>query len=177
VSVHAYPLSVTLADYARSGSGLALAAGPLLLVKTAPALTVVLALSAGLFLIYGLMAVRRGVSHMEVTGSGIVLHGPLATRLDWADLRRIQLAYYSTRRDRSGGWMELTLVGTRRRVVVDSRIDQFRALAGRVVAEARARDVSLDAVTRLNLRELCIPVNENPEQRNEGGGTPAGAGP
>src|SRR3546814_11929791 len=52
---------------------------------------------------------------VEVGDRGIVARGPLGGAIAWPDLEDLRLRYYSTRRDRTQGWMHMTLKGGGRR--------------------------------------------------------------
>jgi hypothetical protein len=157
VSAHAYPWAAIIADAARAAGGFVLAAMPLCLIDMPAWQTALLRLVAGIFVLYAFATLRRALSPVGVGDEGIRVHGPWPTRLTWADVRRLRLAHYSTRRD-GGGWMQLTLAGRGRRVSVDSRIVGFDVLVRRAAEAARRRPVRLDPATIVNLRALGIVV-------------------
>lgn len=147
MSAHAYPTPAVLADAGRAAAGLVLAGVPLLL--DGPAwLTVAFALIALVFLLYAAASLCRAISRVEVGEDIIAVRGPRPARL--------RLAYYSTRRDGAGGWMQLTLAAPRTRLVVDSRIGGFDVLLRRAAEAARVRAIGLDPTTVMNLRGLGI---------------------
>jgi hypothetical protein len=159
VSAHAYPTAVVVADAARAGAGLLLSAGALAVSHGPPWLMAVLAMIAGVFILNGLATARRALSAVDVEDDSIAVRGPWPARLRWDELHRLRLAHYSTRRDGSSGWMQLTLAGRGRRLVVDSRIGGFDLLARRAVAAAGRGRVSLDEATIANLRALGIDAD------------------
>jgi len=155
VSAHAYPTPAVLADAGRAAAGLALAGIPLLL--DGPAwLTVAFGLIALVFLLYAAASLCRATSRVEVGEDSIAVRGPRPARLRWSELDRLRLAYYSTRRDGAGGWMQLTLAAARTRLVVDSRIGGFDVLLRRAAEAARVQAIGLDPTTVMNLRDLGI---------------------
>jgi hypothetical protein len=121
--------------------------------------TVLLSVIAGVFVLNGLATARRALSAVDVEADAIAVRGPWPTRLRWDEVRRLRLAHYSTRRDGSGGWMQLTLAGAGGRLVVDSRIGGFDLLARRAVAAARRARLGLDEATVANLRALGIEAD------------------
>jgi hypothetical protein len=159
VSAHAYPRAVVVADAARAGVGLVLSAGPLAISPGPPWAIALLALIAGVFVLNGLATARRALSAVDVEDDAIAVRGPLPARLRWDEVRGLRLAHYSTRRDGSGGWMQLTLAGPGRRLVVDSRIGGFDLLARRALAAARRGRLRLDEATVANLRALGIDAD------------------
>jgi hypothetical protein len=72
----------------------------------------------------------------------------------------MRLGYYSTRRDREGGWMQLKLIGAGGTVKLDSTIDDFTHIARRALAAARANNLQLGEPTLENLAALGIALGE-----------------
>ena len=88
--------------------------------------------------------------------TGIRASGPLGAALRWEDLRSLRLDYYSTRRDREGGWMQLRLRDAQRTIRIDSELEGFVELVRAVALEARRRGADLDEATRANLAVLGL---------------------
>src|SRR5258705_8585212 len=145
-------------DYAGGGIGLALTLGPLALVHPAAPVAWVLAAAAALFLVYFGRTLCRQLTHIELDEDGIRVRGPavglLSAAIRWDDLRSLRLDYYSTRRDREGGWMQLRLRDAQHTIRIDSELDGFVGLARAASAEALRRGLSLDENTQSNLRAL-----------------------
>ncbi len=156
MSAHAYPRAAILADAARAGAGLVLSAGPLAVADGPVWVIALLATAAAVFVLNALATARRALSAVDAGEEAISVRGPWPARLRWDEVRRLRLAHYSTRRDGSGGWMQLTLAGPGRRLVVDSRIGGFELLARRAALAARLRSLRLDGATIANLRALGI---------------------
>lgn len=168
MSGHAYPKAAVVADAARAGAGLTLAAVPLAVAGAPRWMVILLAIIAGVFAINALATAKRALSAVDVSEEDISVRGPFPVRLRWGEVRRLRLAHYSTRRDGSGGWMQLTLAGGGRRLVVDSRIGGFDLLARRAVAAARRHSIRLDATTIANLHAMGIdagPPSPGPGSR------------
>jgi hypothetical protein len=149
-----YPARALAADYARGGLGLAASAGPLALVDPAPVVAWFLAALAALFLVYLARTVRRQLTTIELNETGIRASGPLGAGIRWEELRSVRLDYYSTRRDREGGWMQLKLSGAGRALRVDSELERFAELARTAAGEARRRGCELDPDSLENLKAL-----------------------
>jgi len=149
-----------LPDYAGSAIGLAFSLGPLALVHPAQSAAWVLAAIGMLFLVYFGRTVCRQLTHIELDDNGIRVRGPAFLRLRaairWEDLRSLRLDYYSTRRDREGGWMQLRLRDARRTIRIDSELDGFVDLVRVVVLQARRRGIEMDEPTRANLEVLGL---------------------
>jgi hypothetical protein len=143
-------------DYAGSAIGLACSLGPLALVQPAAGIAWLLAAAAAFFLVYFGRTVCRQLTHIELDEAGIRARGPLGAAIRWEDLRSLRLDYYSTRRDREEGWMQLRLRSAQRTIRIDSEVDGFADIARATAAEARRRGAGLDEATRANLRALGI---------------------
>jgi len=160
MSVHRYPRNAVIWDYIRSAAGLVLVGAPLAISDTGPIVTAVLCVVAVVFVVYGVRTVARHLARIELDERGLRAAGPGGRSIPWSDLSAVRLKYYSTRRDRSGGWLQLDVTGDHRRVAVESRIEGFDALAASVAAEALAHGVRLDASTSANFQALGIAVDD-----------------
>jgi len=159
-SRHAYPASAMVGDYLRAAAGLVPSAALLVGASVGGVATVILGSFAAIFAIFGLRTVLRHGTSLEMTETGLRTHGMSRRRLAWADLDRMKLAYYSTRRDRKAGWMQLELGGGGGKLGLDSRIDGFDRLVRRAAEAARARRLALSDATVANLDALGIRVPE-----------------
>ncbi len=156
MSLHRYPAASLWADDARAAAGLAMTALPLAVLDMHWVLTA--AFGAAAILFAGFL-VRTGLRHITVieTGdAGIATHGPLGSAIAWPQLAGLRLRYYSTRRDREHGWMQLTLRGNRRRLRLESTLDGFDDVVGQACAAARRNGVTFDDATVENLLALGI---------------------
>jgi hypothetical protein len=160
-----YPISALYADYLRAAFGLALTAGPLLLLDLAAAVAALLGVLGLLFAWFGMRTALRHLSRVELSGNAIALCGPVARRLAWDDLERLKLAYYAPRRSRDHGWMQLTLRGREGRAIqLDSTLAGFDQILGQASRAARAKALSLDAATHANLAALGLSAGGGPER-------------
>lgn len=172
-----YPLRALRADYLRAGSGLALSLGPALAIPlTSPAMYVLLP-AATLFLAFGLRTWQRHISRLEVDPAGISLFSPRRVSLPWNRVQAVKLSYYSTRADRTGGWMQLTLKGEDPQregrlctLRLDSSLDGFEQVARLAAAAAAANGLALPESTRTNFGALGIALDDS----GLGGGTADG---
>jgi hypothetical protein len=151
-----YSWRALLPGYAGSAIGLAFSLAPLALVHPAGPVVWVLTAAAALFLVYFGRTVCRQLTHIELDEFGIRARGPLGAAIRWEDLRSLRLDYYSTRRDREGGWMQLRLRDAGRTIRIDSELDGFVELVRAAVLQARRRGVDLDEPTRVNLGVLGL---------------------
>ena len=155
MSGHRYPVGSLVLDYLRAGVGLTMTAGPLLFADPSETATYVLAALALLFAIYGGRTITRQMTTIELSAEGLRRSGPVRADLRWSDLARVSLRYYSTRRDRKKGWMQLRLWGAgNQRIHIDSSLDGFAEIAAATARAAKDRGIELDETTRGNLSAL-----------------------
>lgn len=146
-------------DCAQGATGFALAAGLLVFARPAGPLIWVLAATAALFLVYLGRAVVRFLTQIELDERGIRALGPLGAAISWDEMCSLRLNHYTTRSDRSGGWMQLEVRGTRRSIRIDSGLSDFAVLAAFVSREALRRGKILNPCTRSNLEALGISLH------------------
>jgi hypothetical protein len=154
-----YPRQTLWADYLRAAAGVLLCGAPLLLLEVNRWLAGLL--GAGL-LLFALFLVRTALRHRTryVLGPDtLCVDGPAGTLVEWARLDRLKLSYFSTKRDRSDGWMQLSIGSAGGRLVkVDSSLDGFHDIVERAARAAEAGSVGLSETTRANLRSMGLSV-------------------
>src|SRR5216684_9111148 len=128
---HIYPASAMVGDYLRAAAGLLPTGAVFATVPVGAVAATVLGSFAAIFAIFGLRTVLRHGTSLEMTDTELRAHGVLRCRIYWAELDRMKLTYYSTRRDRRGGWMQLELSAGGSTVRLDSRIVGFDRLVRR----------------------------------------------
>ena len=156
MALYRYPAGATAADYARGLGGIALTAGPFFALASSGPLAWILAACMLLFLVYFVRAVVRHLTRIELSEAGIAALGPFGRAIPWDELRSMKLNYYTTRSDRSGGWMQLDLGTGQRSLSVDSRLEGFAEIAGVAAQQARRRGCRLDETTLVNLKALGV---------------------
>jgi hypothetical protein len=157
---HAYPSSAMVGDYLRAAVGLVPVGLAFATVPVGSVPAVLLGGFAALFGAFGLRTVLRHGTSLEVTDTGLRARGLRRAEIAWAELDRLRLAYYSTRRDRRSGWMQLDLGAGRSRVRLDSRIEGFDRLVYRAAEAAAERGIALNDSTLANLESLGIRLPE-----------------
>jgi len=154
-----YSQQTLLADYGRAGAGVLLCGAPLLLLDVNRWLAIVLLLG---FLLFAAFLVRTALRHRTryVLGPDtLCADGPMGTLVEWDRLDRLKLSYFSTKRDRTDGWMQLTVgsVGNRS-IRLDSSLDGFHDVVERAARAAEAGGLQLGEATRANLKAMGITV-------------------
>ena len=151
-----YPTSAMLGDYLRAATGLV---PTLLILATVSVGSVAGVVLSGFAAIFGAFAVRTALRHgtsLEMDETELRATGLRRTVIPWDELDRMKLAYYSTRRDRKSGWMQLQLGAGRARLSLDSRLDGFEQVARGAASAAAARGLPLSDATAANLQALGI---------------------
>ena len=164
-----YPTTALLADYARGAIGVGLTGAPLALVDMHPVAFWICLAGFVLSAAFVTRTALRQATRLRLDDDGLSVIGPMARRIDWSSLRGFRLAYYSTRRDRQQGWMQLSLSGDRGRVRVESSIDGFDAIVERAHPAARERQIALSDATMSNLRALGLEAETGPSLAEEWG--------
>lgn len=154
--IHRYPPSALRAAYLLAGTGIVIGFGPFIFGQSATFLRWLLGAMGLLFLVYFARTVVRQLTRIEIDATRIGARGPLGVDIRWNDVRALRLNYYSTRQDRSGGWMELLVKGPRRSIRIESTLEGFVDVVGDAVREVGQRKLELDDRTRANLHALGI---------------------
>jgi hypothetical protein len=154
--VFTYSFSDLIGSYLRTFFGIALTAGPLLLLNPSSVIVYLLGFLFILFLCYGIRTLVRQMTRMEVSRVGIKMMGPINRTIKWEELGSFKLKYYSTRRDREAGWMHLKLKGKGLGLGIDSSISGFEDLVKTTYSAATMNGIAIDAGTVRNLQALKI---------------------
>lgn len=154
-----YPRQTLWADYVRASAGALLCGGPLLLIDVNRWLGLFLA--AG-FMLFALFLIRTALRHHTrylLGDDTLCADGPAGGIVEWRRLDRLKLSYFSTKRDRSDGWMQLAVGSTGGRTVkIDSSLDGFHDVVERAAHAAGDTGLTLSEATRANLKAMGISV-------------------
>ncbi|CAN5713973.1 hypothetical protein BH11PSE3_BH11PSE3_18660 [soil metagenome] len=163
-----YPRQTLWADYGRAGAGVLLCGAPLLLLDVNRWMAMILLLGFLLFAVFLARTALRHYTRYVLGPDTLVADGPAGSLVEWNRIDRLKLSYFSTKRDRSDGWMQL-MVGSAgaRAVKVDSSLEGFHDVVERAAAAAEAGGVALTDATRANLRSMGIVVARQAEAGQE----------
>lgn len=153
-SIHRYPFRSLLPDYLRGGAGLAVALVFLALAPDATHILVIFGSLTVLFLLFTMRTVARQGTRVEMTDDAIASAGLRRAALRWREVERVRVRYYSTRRNRTGGWMNLQIRGDGGSISVDSSIEGFESIAARAARSILDNRLDADSVTLANLAAL-----------------------
>lgn len=161
---HSYPAAALIGDYLRAAVGVVPAVAVFSSTPVNPIAAAVVGGIGAIFTLFGLRTALRHGTSLEMTETELRSHGARQRTIAWAKLDRLKLAYYSTRRDRKSGWMQLEIGAGAARVRLDSRIEGFDRLLHRAAKAALARRLALNDTTLANLNALGIDMPDFGEQ-------------
>ena len=154
-----YPPRTLWADYMRAAAGLGLCGLPLLALDVNRWLAAVLGAGLVLFALFLVRTALRQRTRFVLGPDTLCADGPGGKVVEWNRLDRLKLSYFSTKRDRTGGWMQLSVgsagAGT---VKVDSALDGFYDIVERAARAAEVNHLELTQPTRANLMSMGISV-------------------
>ena len=154
-----YPQATLMADYGRAAIGAVLCGVPLLTLDVNRWLGFLLLAGFVLFALFGARTLLRQRTRYLLSDETLCVDGPIGTVVEWSRLDRLKLSYFSTKRDRTGGWMQLALGSTGGRTVkLDSALDGFNDIVERAARAAEAKRLDLSDTTRVNLRSMGLSV-------------------
>jgi hypothetical protein len=154
-----YPRQTLWADYIRATVGVLLCGVPLLALEVNRWLGLILAAGFVLFALFLARTALRHHTRYRLGPDTLCADGPAGTLVEWNRLDRLKLSYFSTKRDRKDGWMQLTIGSAGGRAVkIDSSLDGFHDVVERSAEAAEATGLSLSDATRANLRAMGISV-------------------
>lgn len=159
-----YQASRVWPDVARGLAGFAVTAGPLPWLLGSP---IPLFILGGLSVAFGIFtagAARRLRTVVRLDETGISTSGSGGATVSWDDMQAVDLSYFSTRRDRERGWMQLRVRGNTGTIRVDSSLDGFRTVADRAIAAASARELPMTETTLANMSALSSGELHGPRE-------------
>jgi hypothetical protein len=154
-----YPRQTLWADYGRATAGVVLCGAPLLTLNVNRWLAIVLGAGFLLFVLFLARTALRQRTRYVLAADTFCADGPAGAVVEWNRLDRLKLSYYSTKRDRTEGWMQLAVGSAGGRMIkVDSALEGFYDIVERAAQAAEANGVELGTATRANLRSMGISV-------------------
>lgn len=151
-----YPVAALRGDYIRAGIGTLFMGG---LMVGAHAVPVMAVLVGGLFLVFlgfGLQTFARHMTMLDIEPEGLRIYGLRRRLLRWDELTGVRLRFFSVKRERSSGWMELTLTAKGGKQRIDSSLDGFSDIARAVAEAVEGKGITIDETSVENFRALGI---------------------
>jgi len=154
-----YPRQTLWADYGRASAGALLCGVPLLVIEVNHWLALFLLAGCALFVLFLVRTALRDRTRYLLGADTLCADGPAGGIVEWRRLDRLKLSYFSTKRDRSDGWMQLAVGSTGGRTVkIDSSLDGFHDVVERAAHAAGETGLTLSEATRANLKAMGISV-------------------
>ncbi len=174
MTTHRYSPRALNADLLRAGIGLVCCVVPLATVDFGVVVTLIFAVPAALFAIFGLRTWRNRAVTVRIDADGI---STPATTIPWQDVTGVKLSYFSTRRDRENGWMQLKLQGRNCTIALNSALEEFDTVCRAAFEAARSNDIEFTDASARNFAALglgaIVPDHDPTPAALTGWGNPA----
>jgi len=144
------------ADILRAIIGFALCICPVILIVAEPLINGILIASSLLFLVFGIKTWLRRSVRVNCKETEIIISGPISRSLEWNELRGLKLSYFSTRRNKKDGWMQLKLEGKSRKITIESNLEKFEEICARAYQAASDNNIPITKTSERNFAELGI---------------------
>jgi len=161
MTCYAYPASAMYGDYLRAAAGFVPTAVILMTMPVGLIGATVLGGFGALFAVFGARTLLRHGTRFDINEFALHASGLRNISIAWQELDHMTLSYYSTRRDRRDGWMQLELRSGRKKMCLDSRIEGFAELAARSASAAKSRGLALNAATLANLAAMGVSFHSS----------------
>lgn len=161
MTVQRYPSTILRNDYIRAAVGVVLCV-PLAVVSWGSSFGFWLFVGLTvLFAAFGARTWLRGqieyrLTEAELLRTNTAFGGRTETAVAWSELSGVKLRFYPLRRDRSDGWMQLTVRAAGGRLSVDSTLEDFDAVAEAALAAGLRKDLPMTQATMANFRALGL---------------------
>lgn len=162
-----------IGDYLRAAGGVLFGLALLLFGEPDTTISIIFAGIVLVFGYFGLRTWRTQQTVVAVNDQGIATRWLSSVALPWAELEKVRLRFYGTRRqhrrsDLDGGFLELHLAGAGKRLKIDSSLQGFRTVAWFAARAARERALPLDPATASNFLGIGIdPDSAEPPPDDE----------
>lgn len=159
-----YPLGKLVPDYLRAGVGFGLTMVPMPhAIGGHPVVLLIVLGLAGLFGSFGLTTFLRQKSTVCTSEDGLWIEGLWSKSIRWDEVREIDLRYFSTRKDKQKGWLQLKITGPAGKIRVDSNLNDFDEFLRWVVTAITRHDLAVTPIGRENFASVgqSLPDRED----------------
>jgi len=151
-----YPISELRGDYLRAGAGMVFFGLLLIGASSVPVMFVIIGSIFCLFLGFAVQTWSRHMTLIQIEPDGLRFYGLRRQEISWDDLTKAKLRFFTVKRDRDAGWMELTLFKGKAKTKIDSRIEGFNDIAAAVARTVEDKGVVIDENSVENFNALGI---------------------
>ena len=158
MSGYRYPIKSLGGDYMRAGLGMAVIALPLIGASSVPVVFVILVALFLMFLGFGLQTLSRHMTMITLEPDRLLVFGLRRKQIKWEEIVGVGLKYYSTKKDRGSGWMELTVKTPSSQTKIDSSLDGFNEIAAKVAGVAEENGTKIDEDSIENFAAIGVEL-------------------
>lgn len=168
MTTHRYPKNVLRSDYLRAAAGFSICLTLAIVTwGTSFGMWLFLFLTA-LFAAFAVRTWWRAATEYRLTDAGLLRTnagpaGRSATEVLWENLDGLTLRFYPLRRDRSEGWMQLTICAPGARLSIDSTLGDFDAVARSALSAGLRNELPMTTATLANFQAIGIEPPRLPE--------------
>ena len=161
MSTHKYPVSSLRSDYLRACAGIVFTSLMLVGASSIPVVSLIVGSILFLFVGFGFQTWNRHLTTIRIDGDGLNVYGLRRRKIQWQQLTGAKLRFFTMKRDRNSGWMELTLLTENGKYKIDSSIQGFNKIAQAVVHSAEANNVVIDKTSVENFNGIGIQTKSS----------------
>jgi len=154
-----YPVSALRGNYLRAGAGMVFSG---LFLYGAISIPVAFAIVGSIFLLFAGFGFKTWSQHMtmiQLDENGLQIFGLRRRQISWEELIGTKLRFFTVKRDRDAGWMELTLMTASSKFKIESDLVGFNDIAVAVVKAIEAKGIVIDENSVENFNSLGITTN------------------
>lgn len=154
--IRTYPFQSLMNDYIRALIGFGICIAPIAHGVRISGAVWALVACAALFAVYGVRTVIRNFTRVVMTDSSILSTNLIKREIPWEHLSELTVSYFSTRRSKDKGWMQLRLKGNNCTLRFDSALAGFDDIVRHAAGAAYSNDLTLKETTVRNLEAMGI---------------------
>jgi hypothetical protein len=154
-----YPKQAIRADFVRAGAGIILTLGPLLAIPVATIAGMILSVLATIFIAFAIRTWSRQNLVVSIDEDGVTMTGLQRKFIAWRDITSLQLRYYAVKRDRSQGWMQLTIMDGDSKMQIESTLEDYERVVSMAARAAEQKGLMLSPSTMENIKALGLPTD------------------
>ena len=151
-----YPISELRGDYIRAVAGMLFFGMFLFSASSVPVMFFIIGSIFLLFLGFAVQTWSRHSTVIRIEPHGLRFYSLRRREIAWDDLSSAKLRFFTVKRDRDAGWMELTLFKGKNKTKIDSRLEGFNDIAAAVANKIEEKGVTIDENSVENFNALGI---------------------
>ena len=158
--VHRYVASSLYGDYLRAAIGTVFLGTPLYFAAESPVVATILGCLLLLFVGFGVRTGLRHMTRIETTPDALVTIGPFGRAMPWSGIKKVELKYFSTQRNRTGGdgWIQLIVCDPAGCLKLESSLNGFDQLVAKIADAAFRNGAEMSELTVENLTMMGITL-------------------